>query len=111
MQVRWPRLFEDHQQAFHTPSVARAYELINFCPVADAVGGLLECMQDWGQMGIAAGLALGARSCLDTSTDATVRFKARYPLLHLSGRSTGRSLPLAPSARALNRALVTPCSI
>ena len=85
MQVRWPRLFEDHQQAFHTPSVA------------DAVGGLLECMQDWGQMGIAAEWALVARSCLDTSTDATVRFKARYPLLHLSGRSTGRSLPLAPS--------------
>jgi hypothetical protein len=82
-QVRWPRLFEDHQQAFNTPSVARAYELINFCPVADAVGGLLECMQEWGQMSIASSWALVARSCLDTSTDPTVRFEARYPILHL----------------------------
>ena len=73
--LKWPRLFADATATVSTPTVETAYEFTNTLALAAAVAGLLECVQEYGEMYIASEWALVARSWLDASSDATVRFK------------------------------------
>ena len=107
--VRWPRLFADGTAAHTTPTVGMAYEITNFLPVHDAVEGLLECVEEWGQMPIAVEWAAVARSWLDASSDTTVRIKAlttvRILMPHLPDAELTKAF-VASTVGALHAGLV-----
>ena len=72
--LRWPRLLSELTHT--TPDVKAAFEATNFVPLAEAVGGLLEAVEEYGGIDVTRGWFDISIAWLTSTTDNTVRFKA-----------------------------------